>query len=60
MSEEHTFDFEKFTKDIDKRKDEYRDRNTFHQAIIDEDIRRRRRNELYNERWQNQITWEKK
>lgn len=60
MSEDYTFDFEKFTKDIDKRSEEYRERSTVQQFIIDEDTRRRRRNELYNERWQNQITWERK
>lgn len=60
MSEDYTFDFEKFTKDIDKRSEEHRERSTVQQFIIDEDTRRRRRNELYNERWQNQITWESK
>lgn len=52
------FDFEKFANDIDKRNEEYQRRRNIDSHIIDEDKRRRRRDELYHERWQNQIKWE--
>ena len=52
------FDFEKFTNDIDKRKEDYIKSRKIDSHIVEEDRRRRKRDELYNERWQNQIKWE--
>lgn len=60
MSEEKDFNFDKFMVDIEKRNNLYKENNTFSQYIVDEDQRRRRRSELYHERWQNQIKWENK
>tara|TARA_B000000557_G_scaffold264682_1_gene270954 strand:+ start:2031 stop:2213 length:183 start_codon:yes stop_codon:yes gene_type:complete len=51
--------FEKFMKDIAKREEISRERKAVAQATIEEDIARRRRAELYHERWQNRILWEK-
>ena len=53
------FDFEKFANDIDKRNEEYVRRRNIDSHIVEEDRRRRKRDELYHERWQNQIKWEK-
>jgi len=58
MSQEQEFNFDKFVVDIEKRQNENIDQRRISQIIADEDMRRRRRNELYNERWQNQIKWE--
>lgn len=58
MSQEQEFNFEKFVVDIEKRQTENHDQRKVNQMIIDEDQRRRRRSELYHERWQNQIKWE--
>lgn len=58
MSQEQEFNFDKFVVDIEKRQNENVDQRRISQIIADEDMRRRRRNELYNERWQNQIKWE--
>ena len=58
MSQEQEFNFDKFVVDIEKRQNENADQRRISQIIADEDMRRRRRNELYNERWQNQIKWE--
>jgi hypothetical protein len=58
MSQEQEFNFDKFIVDIEKRQNENIDQHRISQIIADEDMRRRRRNELYNERWQNQIKWE--
>ena len=58
MSQDQEFNFDKFVVDIEKRQSENVDQRRISQIIADEDIRRRRRNELYNERWQNQIKWE--
>jgi len=60
MSQEQEFNFEKFVVDIEKRQTENHDQRKVNQMIIDEDQRRRRRAELYHERWQNQIKWEQK
>lgn len=60
MSQEQEFNFEKFVVDIEKRQTENHDQRKVSQMIIDEDQRRRRRSELYHERWQNQIKWEQK
>ena len=54
------FNFDKFLSDqIDRQKENY-DRRNIQQHIRDEDERRRRRAELYRERWQNSIKWESK
>lgn len=54
------FNFDKFMTDqIDRQKENYNRRN-IQQHIRDEDERRRRRAELYHERWQNSIKWESK
>lgn len=58
MSQEQEFNFDKFVVDIEKRQNENIEQRRISQIVADEDIRRRRRNELYNERWQNQIKWE--
>ena len=58
MSQEQEFNFDKFVVDIEKRQNENIEQRRISQIIADEDMRRRRRNELYNERWQNQIKWE--
>lgn len=58
MSQEQEFNFDKFVVDIEKRQNKNVDQRRISQIIADEDMRRRRRNELYNERWQNQIKWE--
>ena len=58
MSQDQEFNFDKFVVDIEKRQSENVDQRKISQIIADEDMRRRRRNELYNERWQNQIKWE--
>jgi hypothetical protein len=58
MSQEQEFNFDKFVVDIEKRQNENVDQRRISQIIADEDMRRRRRNELYNERWQNQVKWE--
>ena len=58
MSQDQEFNFDKFVVDIEKRQSENVDQRKISQIIVDEDMRRRRRNELYNERWQNQIKWE--
>lgn len=58
MSQEQEFNFDKFVVDIEKRQNENIEQRRISQIVADEDMRRRRRNELYNERWQNQIKWE--
>ena len=53
------FNFDKFMTDqIDRQKENY-DRRNIKKYIRDEDERRRRRAELYHERWQNSIKWER-
>lgn len=55
-----TFNFDKFMNDqIDRQKEDVQRRN-IEQHIREEDERRRRRAELYHERWQNSIKWERK
>ena len=53
------FEFDKFVKDIEKRKNESTQRREVPPHEIDVDERRRQRARLYHERWQNQITWER-
>jgi hypothetical protein len=60
MSENTEFEFDKFIVDIEKRNSMHEERKNLAQHVIDEDQRRRKRSELYHERWQNQIKWETK
>lgn len=60
MSENTEFEFDKFIVDIEKRNSVNEERKNLAQHIIEEDQRRRKRSELYHERWQNQIKWETK
>ena len=53
------FEFDKFVKDLEKRENQIREEKHVDSHIIDEDERRRRRAQLYHEKWQNQIKWEK-
>lgn len=55
-----TFDFDKFNIDLDKRTNENINQKIINDDIKNEDIKRRRRNELYNEKWQNTIRWSEK
>ena len=54
------FNFDKFMTDQIDRQKENNNRRNIAQHIRDEDERRRRRAELYHERWQNSIKWERK
>lgn len=53
------FEFDKFVKDLDKRQENIAREKIISSQIKEEDLRRRLRNEQYNERWQNRIVWEK-
>lgn len=53
------FEFDKFVNDIEKRSNENAQKKEVPSHVVDEDQRRRRRAELYHERWQNQIKWER-
>lgn len=58
MKEDIVFDFEKFNSDLEKRENEFNSSRSFNeQNEIDLDINRRKRNELYQEKWQNRIKW---
>ena len=52
------FEFDKFVKDLEKRDVSIKEKRNIAKHIIEEDERRRRRSELYHERWQNRIKWE--
>lgn len=52
------FEFDKFVKDLEKRENTDKEKRNIANHIIDEDKRRRRRAELYHERWQNRVSWE--
>ena len=52
--------FDKFMKDIEKREEVYNKEKIVMQRELDEVMAKRRRVELYQERWQNRIVWEKK
>ena len=49
------FEFDKFVKDLEKRSITDAEKKKIAMHIIDEDTRRRRRSELYHEKWQNRI-----
>jgi len=53
------FDFDKFVKDIEDRKDENVKRKEIAMEIAEQDRLRRLRSERYHERWQNRIVWER-
>lgn len=52
--------FDKFMKDIEKREEAYNKEKIVMQRELDEVMAKRRRAELYQEKWQNRIVWEKK
>ena len=52
------FEFEKFTKDIEKRSAEEASRKTQSLEEVNLDKARRLRDQRYFERWQNRIVWE--
>ena len=54
------FEFEKFVDDLEKREVTNKRHRNIDESIIEEDKLRRRRAELYHERWQNRIKWERK
>ena len=54
-----SYKFDKFIKDIVRREDEKRAKIKEY-AEEQADSPQRKYNELYRERWQNQIKWEKK
>ena len=54
------FEFDKFMNDLEKRESQIKEERHVENHIADEDERRRRRAQLYHERWQNQIKWEQK
>jgi len=51
------FDFEKFVKDIEVRKEKIEEGRTASEEAIELDRQRRLRAERYHERWQNRIEW---
>ena len=54
-----SFDFEKFVEDIEKREEKFRDSKVINEKDLFEQEAKRKRNELYQERWQNRIKWER-
>lgn len=56
---EHSFNFDKFVDDIEVRQEKRKTSRDVQGDIIEHDRLRRKRAELYHERWQNQIKWEK-
>lgn len=60
MSENIEFNFDKFVNDIEKRESAYKESKVVQETSLQEEMLKRRRDELYRERWQNRITWENK
>ena len=56
---DQSFDFEKFVNDIDIREEKRNNDRATNRDIIEHDILRRKRADLYREKWQNRIKWEK-
>ena len=56
---DHNFNFDKFVSDIEIRQENNKASKNIQQDVIEQDRLRRKRAELYHERWQNQIKWEK-
>ena len=53
------FDFDKFIEDIEKRENSFQEkRKVSENDYFEEDAKRKRKN-LYQEKWQNRIKWEK-
>ncbi len=53
------FEFDKFVNDLEKREENNKRFKDVNKKILEEDELRRRRSELYHERWQNRIKWER-
>ena len=53
-----SFNFDKFVKDIEKREQTQKEKNSVTAEVIEHDRQRRLRAERYHERWQNRIVWE--
>ena len=53
------FKFDKFIDDLEKREINNKKFRDINKDIAREDELRRRRSELYHERWQNRIKWER-
>lgn len=53
------FDFDKFVKDIEERKDTSTRKKEIALEVAEHDRLRRLRAERYHERWQNRIVWER-
>ena len=52
------FEFDKFVNDLERREISNKEKKRIAIHMIEEDKRRRKRSELYHERWQNRIKWE--
>ena len=53
------FEFDKFVDDSEKREKDHKNSKNIEKRIVEEDELRRRRAELYHEKWQNRIKWER-
>lgn len=53
------FEFDKFVEDLEKREKTNKEFRNIDKRIVEEDELRRKRSELYHERWQNRIKWER-
>jgi len=53
------FEFDKFVKDIEDRRDIETRKKEIALEIAEQDRLRRLRSERYHERWQNRIVWER-
>ena len=53
------FEFDKFVKDIEDRRDNENRKKEIALEIAEHDRLRRLRAERYHERWQNRIVWER-
>jgi len=53
------FKFDKFVDDLEKREENNKKSRDLNKEIVREDELRRRRAELYHEKWQNRIKWER-
>ncbi len=54
-----SFNFEKFVEDIEKRENKFQEDRQIDERDLFEQEAKRKRNELYRERWQNRIKWER-
>lgn len=53
------FNFEKFVADIEKRNDSLAEEKRNPNHVIDIDEKRRLREKMYQEKWQNSTKWER-